>query len=119
MLFSPFSSWMLFVKWKEGLSRGLPRRFLTHRTHFGPGLHRRNCGRQFSHAHQIGGGAGESEGPRHFAHSAMPHFAPPGHRLQPAETFFDALPFLLADGVSRVPRGARINGAAARSRMVL
>jgi hypothetical protein len=32
----------------------------------------------------------------------------PANRLQPAETFFDALPFPLADLVSPVPRGARV-----------
>jgi hypothetical protein len=49
----------------------------------------------------------------------MPQLAQPRHRLQPAKTFFDALPLLLADLVSRVPRGARIDGAAAGPRMVL
>jgi hypothetical protein len=50
----------------------------------------------------------------------MPQLAQPRHRLQPAETFFDALPLLLlADLVSRVPRGARIDGAAAGPRIGL
>ena len=89
------------------------------RTHVGPGLHQRNCGRQISHAHQIVGRAGEGENPRHFAHSAVPHFAQPRHRLQPAETFFDAFPLALTDLVSRMPRGTRVNRAAARPRMVL
>src|SRR5437764_4662919 len=42
--------------------------------------------REVSHAHQVVGCAGEAEDPVHFAHSAMPHFAQQGDRLQPAET---------------------------------
>jgi hypothetical protein len=42
----------------------------------------------------------------------VPHLPQPCNRLQPTETFFDALPFPLADLVSRMPRGARINSAA-------
>src|SRR5262252_4654917 len=86
--------------------------------HVGPDLHRRNRG-QISHAHQIVGGAGESENPVHFANSAMPNLSQERNRLQPAEAFFDALPLSLADRVSRVPRGAAINRAAAGSSQVL
>jgi len=50
--------------------------------------------------------AGEGEDPSHFANSAVPHFPQLRNRLQPTETFFDALPFPLADLISRVPRGA-------------
>jgi hypothetical protein len=75
--------------------------------------------RQMAHTHQVVGHAGEVEDPRHFAHSAMPHFAQPRRRLQPAETFLDAFPLALADLVSRVPGGAAINRDAARTRMVL
>src|SRR5215469_10416125 len=84
----------------------------------GPDLHRLNGG-QISHAHQVVGGAGESEDPVHFANSAMPNFSQERNRLQPAEAFFDALPLSLAHCVARVPRGAAINRAAAGSSQVL
>jgi len=83
-----FSSWMLLVEWKERLSRWLSLRFLAWRTHVGPGYTSATAASQISHAHQIVGRAGEGENPRHFAHSAVPHFAQPATVLQPAETFF-------------------------------
>src|SRR5258706_2914680 len=49
----------------------------------------------------------------------MPHFAQQRNGLQPAKTFFDALPLLLADGIAPLPRRAAINGAAASSPKVL
>jgi transcriptional regulator with AAA-type ATPase domain len=49
----------------------------------------------------------------------MPHFAQQGNSLQPAKTFFDALPLLLADDIALLPRGATINGAAASASKVL
>ena len=55
------------------------------RTHVDLDLQRWDC-REVSHAHQVVGCAGEAEDPVHFAHSAMPHFAQQGDRLQPAET---------------------------------
>jgi hypothetical protein len=89
------------------------------KTHVGPDLHRRNCGGQVSHAHQIVGGASESKNSVHFAHSAMPHLPHQRNRLHPAEAFFDSLPLLLTEGVTRVPRGAAINRAAAGARIIL
>ena len=73
-------------------------------THVGPDLHRRNCGGQVSHAHQIVGGAGEGKNPVHFADSAMPNLPHQRNRLQPAEAFFDPLSLPLAD--PRIPRAA-------------
>src|ERR1700693_2825603 len=49
----------------------------------------------------------------------MSHLAQQRNRLQPAETLFYALPFLLADAIARVLRGAPINRAAALPRQVL
>ena len=49
----------------------------------------------------------------------MPHFAHQRNSFQPAKTFFDALPLLLADDIAALPRGAAINGAAASSPKVL
>src|SRR5437660_10152356 len=88
-------------------------------THFGPDLHRRSCGGQVSHSHQIVGGTGEGEDPIYFADSAMPQLAQPCDRLQPAKAFFDPLPLSLADGITRMPRGAAINRAAAAPSQVL
>ena len=88
-------------------------------THFGPDLHRRDCGAQVSHAHQIVGGAGEGKHPVHFVHPAMPNLPHERNRLQPAEAFFDPLPLLLADDVAGVPRGAAINRAAPAASQIL
>jgi hypothetical protein len=85
-------------------------------THVSPDLHRGNCGGQVSHAHQI---VGEGKCPVHFAHPAVPNLPHERNRLEPSETFFYPLPLLLADGVTRVPRGATINRAAAASSQVL
>ena len=56
-------------------------------THVDPDLHRRNCGGQIAHAHQIVGSAGEGKDPVHRADSAMPNLAHEGNRLQPAKAF--------------------------------
>src|SRR5206468_690698 len=69
------------------------------RTHVDLDLQRWDC-REVSHAHQVVGCVGEGEDPVHFAHSAMPHFAQQGDRLQPAETLFDALSFLLTESIA-------------------
>src|SRR5438094_632014 len=69
--------------------------------HYGPDLLRRNCtAHQVPHAHQVVGRAGKREDPIDFQRSAMPHFAHQRNGLQPAKTFFDALPFLLAEGIA-------------------
>src|SRR5271157_1290629 len=93
--------------------------FLRCGTHFGLDLHRRNCGREVSHAHQIVGRAGEAEDPIHLAYSTMSQLAHQRNRLQPAEAFFNSLPLSLAQGISGVPSGAPINRAAAWSFVVL
>src|SRR6266566_7870788 len=69
------------------------------RTHVHLDLQRWDC-RKVSHAHQVVGCAGEGEDPVHFAHSAMPHFAQQGDRLQPTETLFDALSLLLTETIA-------------------
>src|SRR6266516_6489765 len=89
------------------------------RTHFGLDLHRRNCGGQVAHAHQIVGGAGEGENPIYFAHSAMANFPHQRNRFQPAEAFFDPLALSLAHHVTCVSRGATIDCTAATSFVVL
>ena len=89
------------------------------KTHVDPDLRHWNRGGQVAHAHQIVGGAGQGEDPVHFAHPAMANLPHERDRLQPAEAFFDPFPLLLADGVTRVPRGAAINRAAPASSQVL
>ena len=84
--------------------------------HYGPDLLCRNRGgHQVSHTNQVVGRAREGKDPIYFQRSAMPHLAQQCNRLQPAKALFDALPFLLADVVARVLRGAPINRAAASS----
>jgi hypothetical protein len=87
-------------------------------THVGLDLCHRNCGGQVSHAHQIVGGAGQGKYPVHFAHPAMSNLPHERDGLQPAETFFNPFPLLLAEGVTRVPRGAAVNRAAPASRQI-
>src|SRR5215469_10757413 len=71
------------------------------RRHYGPDLLRLNCrSYQVAHAHQVVGCAREGKDPIYLQGSAMTHFAQQRDGLQPAKTFFDALPFLLADGVA-------------------
>src|SRR5690606_24994032 len=41
------------------------------------------------------------------------------HGLEPAEDLLDALPQPLADGISRVTRGARVDGRAGRALVIL
>ena len=81
------------------------------------GLNHRSA--QVPHTPQVVGGAGEGKHPVHFENPTMAHFPPQRDRLQPPETFFDALPLSLADGIARVARGARIDAAAASPPIVL
>ena len=89
------------------------------RTHFRPDLHRKNCDTQISHANQIVGGAREGEDPIHLPYAPMAQLAQQRNGLQPAEAFFDALPFLLTDGVAWVPSRSCVNGASSRPLVVL
>ena len=49
----------------------------------------------------------------------MSHLPHERYRLQPAEAFFDPFPLLLAEGVTRVLRGAAVNRDAPASSQVL
>src|ERR1700720_2168543 len=86
------------------------------KTAVGPDLHRRHCGGQVSHAHQVVGGAGHGKNPIHSTDAAMPHLPHQRNRLQPAEALLDSLSLFLAEGVTCVPRGAAINRASAAPR---
>ena len=74
---------------------------------------------QVPHAHQIVGGTSEAEYPVHLDNSTMPNFPQQRDGLQPAETFFDALPLDLADAIALVPGRALVNGASASPFVVL
>jgi hypothetical protein len=96
------------------------KRFGAVQRHDGPDLLRWNYAvHQIPHAHQVVGRAGEGEDPIDFQRSAMQNFEQQRNSFQPAKTFFDALPLLLADDIAALPRGAPINGAAASSPKVL
>src|SRR5712691_10671364 len=49
----------------------------------------------------------------------LAHFPQQRDRLQPSETFFDALPLLLADSIAGVARGTCVNGAPASAPIIL
>ena len=88
--------------------------------HYGPVELRRNYAvHQVPHAHQIVSRARKRKDPIDLQRPAMPYFAQQRNRLQPAKTFFDALPLLLTDRVARVPRRATVDGAATSSPKVL
>src|SRR5271157_1892524 len=74
---------------------------------------------QVPHTHQVISGTSEREYPVHLENPAMTHFPQQRDRLQPPETFFDALPLSLADGITGVSRGPRIDGAPASALIVL
>ena len=93
------------------------KRFSAVQRHYGPDLLRRNyAAHQIPHAHQVVGRAGEREDPIDFQRSAMPHFAHQRNSFQPAKTFFDALPLLLADDIAALPRCAAIMPVASHTR---
>src|SRR4029077_17967112 len=74
---------------------------------------------QVPHTHQVVCGTGEVEYPVHLPNPAMTHFPAPPACPPPPNTFFDALPLLLADGIARVALGTCIDGAPASALIVL
>ena len=62
---------------------------------------------------QIVGGGREGEGPSDTIAAAEPGLLLPGHDLDPAECFLDALPVTLADGVAALLRRAAVDRRAA------
>src|ERR1700692_2374353 len=55
---------------------------------------------------------GEGHDPIDEFAATMPQLPQPADGLHPAEDLFDQLPFLLADQVAGMPRGATVHGAA-------
>ena len=80
-------------------------------THFRPNLHGKNGSTQISQAHQIVGGTGEGKDPVHFTDSTMMQLPQERNRFQPAKAFFDPLPFLLTQTITKVTRRAPVNRA--------
>ena len=77
------------------------------------------CSAQVPHTYQVVSGTGEGEHPVHLKDPAMAHFPQQRDRLQPSETFFDALPLLLADSIAGVARGTCVDGAPASAPIIL
>lgn len=114
--------WCLFTaeeasSWALGLSEGsLQAQPVYFRRELG-GLGRNFA--QVPHAHQIVGRTSEAEHPVHLENSTMPYFPQQRDCLQPAETFFDALPLDLADAIACMLGRALVNGASASPFVVL
>src|SRR5436309_1647487 len=74
------------------------------------GLHGWNCRScQISHPHQIVSRSRKREDPSDRFQASMPGLTKHPNRLDPAEHFFDALPFSLTHLVSRMPRRTPID----------
>src|SRR5262245_43423876 len=74
---------------------------------------------QVSDSDQVIGGGSELEDPTDQPHSAMAGFAQQPHRFQPAEDFFHSFALLLTSFITRVARGALVDGTATASFIVL
>ena len=66
---------------------------------------------EIAHPNQVVSGRREGEHPSDFVRPPEPRLALQGNCLHPAEDFLDTFSFSLADGVARLTRGPRINGA--------
>src|SRR5713101_7947906 len=66
---------------------------------------------QVSNPYQIVSSSSELEDPTHQLQSPVSGFAQQSHRLQPAEDFFYSFAFPLTNFITRMARGAFINGA--------
>src|SRR5216684_5985299 len=80
----------------------------------GPGVGWRSRGprQQCAQAYQVVGRRGEGHDPIDETASTMPQLPQPADRLHPTKDLFNQLPFLLADQVAGVSRGAAVDGAA-------
>src|SRR5450755_4845879 len=83
----------------------------------------RSCGgwnrNQLSHTHKVVSRCCEGKDPSHFEQTPVLQFAQQCDVLQPAEALLDPLPLLLTDGITGMPRSARIDRTAARTGCVL
>src|SRR3954466_10088465 len=76
-------------------------------------------GQEAAHADDVVRGGGEGEDPADERTATVTQFPQAANGLHPAEYLFDQLAFALADLVSRVARGPRVDRAAAARRDVL
>src|SRR5438046_7395996 len=68
---------------------------------------------QIAHSHQVINRCRPGEHPSHALAAPVTNFTHQTHRFHPAKDLFHSLAFALADGVTGMPRGALIDGAAA------
>src|SRR5437868_8256322 len=68
---------------------------------------------QIAHSHQVVNRRGPGEHPGHALSASVTNFTHQTHRFHPTKDLFHSLALSLAEGVTRVPRGALIDGAAA------
>src|SRR6202162_1125546 len=68
---------------------------------------------QIADPHQVVNRRGPGEHPGHALSASVTNFTHQTHRFHPAKDLFHPLALALAEGVTRMPRGALIDGAAA------
>src|ERR1700720_3721720 len=68
---------------------------------------------QIAHSHQVVNRRGPGEHPGHALSASVTNLAHQTHRFHPTKDLFHALALALAEGVTRMPRGALIDGTAA------
>src|SRR6266566_6379636 len=68
---------------------------------------------QIADSHQVVNRRGPGEHPGHALSASMTNLAHQTHRFHPTKDLFHSLALALAEGVTRMPRGALIDGAAA------
>src|SRR4030095_11370638 len=75
--------------------------------------HSYRSSQQIAHSHQVVNRRGPGEHPGHALATSVTNFTHQTHGFHPAKDLFHSLALALADRVTRVPRGALIDGAAA------
>src|SRR6266542_4836754 len=68
---------------------------------------------QIAHSHQVVNRRGPGEHPGHARAASVTNFTHQTHGFHPTKNLFRPLALALAEGVTRVPRGALVDGAAA------
>ena len=70
------------------------------------------CGLKVAHPNQVVSRCGKGEHPAHPVHAAEASLALQRYGLHPPEYFLHPLPLALTDGITFVPRGPFVDGAA-------
>src|ERR1700726_2059881 len=68
---------------------------------------------QIAHSHQVVNRRSPGEHPGHALSASVTNFTHQTHRFHPTKDLFHSLALALAEGVTRMPRGASIDGTAA------